>query len=769
MKKILFLLIMIFRFLMLFKTVRCFFGVIVFLCLIINADAQGTFEKKYPLFQNYVIQTPDLGFISAGTNNNKLVLLKTDLNGNMIWAKEYSNGTKDEANNVKTCSDKGYITTGYTQTDESNCDVLLIKTSDKGDVQWAKSYGDKSKYDVGQCVEPTSDGGFIVGANTGMGQKQIYMIKTDKSGLITWAKTYKFTDSDFCYSVKETADGGFVVCGVSNLSFSYYSRGYLLIFKLDKAGNVLWKKMFKGKDKEGKDLKGTLRDILIKSNSDIIGAGYIVDQDCKNMQGMIIKLNSAGALLNGRTYDNHQCRNAGLNSVDNTSDGGFIAVGGGYTPGFCMSLNVFKITDNLDLDWGLCYKNLVMSNSGNWNQVIKSTKDGGYIISGRTLLKLNSSGRISCSSPFALSSSKPVIAEVLSTSSKEKTAIINYSYYTTLTLMVKKAELVKNTICEDTCTKCESKFGLMVSDSVICKGKPVNFSAISNSTDSTIKWMWKFQGATPSTSCVQNPQNIKFTSTGNFYVSLQITASKGFDTTIVRSFKVGGVDMNIRDFSLCGKKDTMIDAGNPGATFHWGTGERSQRIKIKAPGKYTLTVTSEGCSVSDTITVFSGKMPEVNLPDYTIICNGTDISLNAAGGAYKYLWSTGETQTTIFVYKPGKYSVTATNDCGSFRDSTFVIIADTCNSGYYIPNSFTPNGDGIEDLFIVRVQDFTEFKMNIFNTLGSQIYTNNDPYKYWDGKVDGRPAAEGTYYYVIYLKDQKGRVREFHGSMMLTR
>lgn len=758
---------MIFRFLMLLNAIRYFLAVIFSFCVFYNASGQATFEKKYSLFQNYVIQTSELDFLSVGSNGSKLAIMKTDDNGNVKWAKEYSNGTKDEANNVKACSDRGYILTGYTQTNETNFDVLLLRTNNNGDILWAKSYGDKSKYEVGQCVEQTSDGGFVIGANTGMGQKQIYIIKTDVAGAIQWAKTYKFTDSDFCYSIKETSDGGFIVCGVSNLSFSYYSRGYLLFFKLDKTGNILWKKAFRGKDKDGKELKGAVRDIALKGGSEIIGAGYIVDQDCKNMQGIMLKLSPDGTMLNNRTYDNYQCKNAGFNSIDRTNDYCYVAVGGGYTPGACMSLNVFKVNENLDVEWGLCYKNLVISNSGNWNQVIKSTREGGYIISGRTLLKLNSSGRISCSSPFNLSVTKPSISEVINP--KEKTSVANYSYFTPLTLMVNKVEIVKTTICEDTCTKCEAKFNFMASDSIICKGKPVNFSAITSSTDSTIKYSWKFQGASPSTSVVQNPQNIRFTGTGNFYVSLQVTASKGFDTTLIKSFKVGGVDLNIKDFSLCGKIDTMLDAGNPGADFHWGTGDRSQRIKVKSPGKYTITVSSNGCSASDTINVYSGKKPELNLPDYTIICNGTDISLNASGGAYKYLWSTGETQTTIFVYKPGKYSVTATNGCGSFHDSTYVVIADTCNSGYYIPNSFSPNNDGIEDLFVVKVQDFIEFKMNIFNTFGNQIYTNSDPFKYWDGNIDGKPAAEGTYYYIIYLKDQKGRVREFHGSMSLTR
>jgi gliding motility-associated-like protein len=733
----------------------------------LSAYSQLNYEKRYSIFQNYIVPTHDFGFAITGSNSNKLAIVRTDNRGNIKWAKEYSNGIKDEAYNIKITKDKGYIVTGHTQSNETNSDVLLLKTSENGNIEWAKSYGDKSRYEIGQCVEQTSDGGFIVGANAGTGQRQIYIVKTDAVGNNIWTKAYKFTDSDYCYSIKETSDGGFIVGGISNLSYSYYYRGYLLVFKLDKNGEIIWKKAFKGIDSKGNELKGAIKDILINENNEIVCGGFLVDQECTNMQGLLMKLGSDGSIINSGTYDNSQCRNAGFNSIDHKSGSGYIAVGGGFTAGCCMSFNVFKINENLGLEWGWSYKNLTISNNGNWNQIVKFANDGGYIVCGRTLLKLKSTGRISCSAGQSLTSSKPNILEVAF--GKGRTTLENYPLPLSLNLTSASINTTKTNICEDTCTKCEAQFDFMVSDSIICKNRPVNFAAFSSSSDSTIKWFWKFQGASPSTSRIQNPRNIKFLGTGNFYVSLQVTASKGYDTTIFKTFHVGGVDLDIKDFNLCGKSDTMLDAGNPGANFHWGTGERSQRVKIKKPGQYSITVSSEGCEAHDTINIFSGEKPRLNLPDYTIICNGSDISLNSKGGAYKYLWSTGETLTTIFAYKPGKYSVTASNECGSFTDSTIVVIADTCNSGYYIPNSFSPNGDGIDDIFVVTIHDFTEFKMEIYNVFGKVIYNINDPYKYWDGNIDGKPVAVGTYYYIIYLKDQNGRAREFHGSMMLSR
>ena len=69
-----------------------------------------------------------------------------------------------------------------------------------------------------------------------------------------------------------------------------------------------------------------------------------------------------------------------------------------------------------------------------------------------------------------------------------------------------------------------------------------------------------------------------------------------------------------------------------------------------------------------------------------------------------------------------------------------------------VPNVFTPNGDGQNDEFRVAYKSIAEFHCWVYNRWGKLVYDWTDPAKGWDGTINGRPAAEGAYFYVIRAK-----------------
>lgn len=108
----------------------------------------------------------------------------------------------------------------------------------------------------------------------------------------------------------------------------------------------------------------------------------------------------------------------------------------------------------------------------------------------------------------------------------------------------------------------------------------------------------------------------------------------------------------------------------------------------------------------------------------------------------------------------GEYLVKliANNGQCEFRDSVHVKVLESFLS---VPNAFTPNGDGLNDEFRVAYKSLERFSITIQNRWGRTVYTSKDPGKGWDGNINGRPAAEGTYYYFIiaygYDVDLKGK------------
>jgi hypothetical protein len=115
-----------------------------------------------------------------------IILIKTDANGNLIWAKTYGGTNDDMVFSVQQTSDGGYILAGGTSSFGAGGDIFLIKTDANGNLIWAKTYGGMNS-DYASSVQQTSDGGYIVAGYTssfGAGWGDIFLIKTDASGIV---------------------------------------------------------------------------------------------------------------------------------------------------------------------------------------------------------------------------------------------------------------------------------------------------------------------------------------------------------------------------------------------------------------------------------------------------------------------------------------------------------------------------------------------------------------------------------------------------------
>lgn len=99
-------------------------------------------------------------------------------------------------------------------------------------------------------------------------------------------------------------------------------------------------------------------------------------------------------------------------------------------------------------------------------------------------------------------------------------------------------------------------------------------------------------------------------------------------------------------------------------------------------------------------------------------------------------------------------------------DSVLVKISD---SDIQVPYAFTPNGDGINDEFRVGYRSIVSFKCWVYNRWGKQVYFWTDPQKGWDGKINGKPASEGAFFYIIEAKGADGKEHSRKGNINLLR
>ena len=201
--------------------------------------------------------TSDGGFILGGTSRTygagagDCWLLKTDSAGNSIWNKTYGGVGEDYIRQVKQTSDGGYIFAGFTTSSgNGGKDIFLVKTDSVGNISWSNTYGGTND-EEGWSVEITSDGGYIVGGWTqsyGNGQADFYLIKTNSLGIVSWSKTYGGSNSDSGISVKQTSDGGYIFTGTTR---SYGAgMGDVWLLKIKSNGDTLWTKTFGGIDED---------------------------------------------------------------------------------------------------------------------------------------------------------------------------------------------------------------------------------------------------------------------------------------------------------------------------------------------------------------------------------------------------------------------------------------------------------------------------------------------------------------------------------------
>jgi gliding motility-associated-like protein len=279
------------------------------------------------------------------------------------------------------------------------------------------------------------------------------------------------------------------------------------------------------------------------------------------------------------------------------------------------------------------------------------------------------------------------------------------------------------------------------------------------STDCPASYTWNFDDVN-STNNIGSGVSVShtFSATGSYDVSLTITypciGTRVINKQIIiPELVVSTSDVTCLDYSNGTAMVTVSLVSNP--IIKWlPSGSSGSSIDSLSPGQYYVTLIGATgvceSTVPFTIGVGPDADPKVNIGGLIKICPGDAVKLNA-GNFEKYLWSTGDTTSFIVVSDSGYYSVLVENASGCTASDSAQIVAG-CGNNIWFPSAFSPDEDGVNDLYMGYGNDVDEDQLIIFNRMGQVVFETKDISKGWDGMVDGMPSQIGVYGYTVRYK-----------------
>ncbi len=227
------------------------------------------------------------------------------------------------------------------------------------------------------------------------------------------------------------------------------------------------------------------------------------------------------------------------------------------------------------------------------------------------------------------------------------------------------------------------------------------------------------------------------------------------------------------DTTFCDSINLQLQVSDTFLSYVWNSGSIGNEILVKSPGTYWIIAqTIRGCESNDSITIRQSSTPKINLGNDTSVCFSTGFLLDA-GTNSKILWQDGSTNRYFSAQSKGTFHVVVTNDDGCIASDTIIIDATGANQTIrFLPNSFTPDGNGINDFFPFspeKHQPIDQYSLKIFSFWGEKLWESIESSVPWNGIYQGKEAQQGNYMYILSWKDCNNNYHSTSGVVMLLR
>lgn len=342
----------------------------------------------------------------------------------------------------------------------------------------------------------------------------------------------------------------------------------------------------------------------------------------------------------------------------------------------------------------------------------------------------------------------------------------------------------------------KARFGL--DDSVFCDRATVNFSDSTTSNDPITGYNWSFGDG--NTSTLQNPTH-NYSAPGLYTVQLIVQTQNGCSDTFTRANIIKVVQRPLIDItgdSVVCINSSLLHAGvflQPDTSivsWQWnfpnGNTSTLQNPPAQAyttAGTFTITTiatNSTGCKDTTLQTVIVNPLPTVIMPPTLTVQNGFPLTIPATytPNTISWIWSpaTGLSCTNCPTPDAGPrfdtfYQVYFTDNNGCSNTGSIMVYVICKNANLFIPNTFSPNGDGSNDVFYPRGRGLERVKLlRIFNRWGEVVFEKrdfpvNDASSGWNGSFKGKTPQPDVYVYQAEVFCENGDIIKLNGNIAL--
>ena len=707
------------------------------------------------------------------------------------WDRTYGGVSLDQANATINTPDGGYligctsispISGERTQAGGGAQDYWVVKTDSTGRKEWDRALGGHDDEAL-NCLLATADGGYLLGGHTntnyapfgdisepGRGEDDFWVVKLDARGTKLWDRRIGGRNDDYLYDMVPTADGGYLLVGLSNSPVSgdkttpaygnvVYGPTDCWLVKLDARGTVVWDRTVGGAQEDYANSVVPTPDggFLVGGVSNSSAAGSKTAPLRGVADYWVLKIDASGAVQWQSTYGAPGAT-SGLATVVLAADGkNALLVGnsngnrGGMKSEASRGGKDYWLVNIAVATGSVLWERTAGSSGEDVATAAVPTLGGGWLVAGAVgpgnggectatrrggqdfwLLRLAPDGRIDdnfcvggndSDGPSTLmpAGDQWVIAGSSSSgiSGDKSESLRGWA----------DAWLVKLTL------------PAVVEEVLLCQGGQQLLSVPSGAT--AVQWS---TGPTTATLTVTQPG----TYTATYFLANGTTGTVRYS---VRSFAPALALTGI--LRLCPGGNTLLSAVAPGATaYQWNTSATTRMLTVTQPGTYTVVATFiSGCTRTAQVTVLR---EQANLPFTlgadTTLCTDEALVLRAPAwdGTGTYRWSDGSTGPTLRVDQAGTYTLQRANACET-RSASRQVFYRSC---VFIPNVITPYNDGVNDLFQAIRLPKGLWSLAIYSRWGAQVFQTDDYRHDW-----GKEASAGIYFYYLQQKDSNQRYR----------